>query len=47
MERVKTSHETFLQECRTGWLLLENDFGGKLTNKEKLKYGKQCVCLNR
>ena len=33
--------EGFLRQCRTGWLLVEDDFGGKLTEKEKLKYGEQ------
>ncbi len=32
--------DDFLRECRTGWLLVEDNFGGRLNEKEKLKYGK-------
>ena len=32
--------DNFLRECRTGWLLIEDGFGGRLNEKEKLKYGK-------
>lgn len=41
----------FLRECRTGWLLVAKDFGSKITDKDKLKYGnvslgKDCFSFN-
>ena len=35
----KGFEDGFLRECRTGWLLVADDFGGKLNEKESLRHG--------